>query len=89
MRPREDDAPLLALEARLLDRMHPADVERLLTISERNVLEVKAAIRRRSKLLVRRKPGVPGVGGVVGGRAKLSSRPASGASQRPRRDSRD
>lgn len=71
--PTNADAVLLVLEPRRLDRLHPADLERLQSVAEGNVREVRAAIRRRSTLLTRRgsKPGVAGPAAVVGGRARL------------------
>ena len=47
---------LLVLEARQLDRMHPSDLERLQAVAEANVRQVRAALKRRQKLLSRRKP---------------------------------
>jgi hypothetical protein len=116
------DGVLLALEPRQLDRLHPADLERLQVssphaappcaarrtphaaprciprtphaaccaaysaacadvdarlawqaVAEANVREVRAAIRRRQKLLTRRKPGLPTVPAATG----RSSRPPS------------
>ena len=52
-----DDSVLLMLEPRRLDRMHPADLERLQAVAEGNVREVRNAIsRRRSKLQTTRRP---------------------------------
>ena len=80
----EDESSLLvALDARRLDRLHPADLERLKALVEANMAEVKAAMRRRAKVPPQRKldPSrlVSQLGGVVGGRARLASRPPSAA----------
>ena len=73
----DDEALLLPLDPRRLEQMHPADLERLQSVAESHVRDVRTAIRRRSRS--RRKPAVPPATSTGHSSARASGRPFAGS----------
>ena len=67
----EEEPLVLALDSRRLDRLHPADLDRLQSVAEANVAALRAARRRRPNFLSRGKgalgPHAPPIAANAGG----------------------
>ncbi|KAL1518543.1 hypothetical protein AB1Y20_002832 [Prymnesium parvum] len=83
------DSELMTFDARRLDRLHPVDLERLALQTERNLQDIRAALKRRGRRIAsdaltacRPRPRPSSGIAVAGGRIPMSSRPSSVSSSR-------